>query len=103
ERERAHYCVNTSFVQRDAFAGEIQIAELIPAVRAAAVPGAAVSTDEWVGYARLRWDGYRHATVNHAAGEWARDDEGTASGRCTATPWRGCGRGCGTSCGRPAG
>jgi rubredoxin len=51
-------------------------ADLIPAVRAAARRGAAVSTDAWVGYARLRWDGYRHATVNHAAGEWARDDDG---------------------------
>ena len=50
--------------------------ELIPAVRAAARPGATVSTDEWPGYARLSWDGYGHATVNHGRCEWARDDDG---------------------------
>jgi transposase len=50
--------------------------ELIPAVRAAARPGATVSTDEWPGYARLAWDGYGHATVNHGRREWARDDDG---------------------------
>ena len=50
--------------------------ELIPAVRAAARPGATVSTDEWPGYARLSWDGYVHATVNHGRRESARDDDG---------------------------
>ena len=47
-----------------------------PAVRAAARPGAAVSTDESSAYARLAWDGYAHATVAHSRKEWARDDDG---------------------------
>jgi len=48
----------------------------VPAVRAAAPPGAAVSTDESSAYARLPWDGYAHATVAHRRKEWARDDDG---------------------------
>src|SRR5262245_14795312 len=49
---------------------------VIPAVRAAARPGAAVSTDESAAYRRLPWDGYRRATVAHRRKEWARDDDG---------------------------
>jgi transposase len=48
----------------------------VPAVRAAARAGAAVSTDESAAYARLAWDGYKHATVAHGRKEWARDDDG---------------------------
>jgi transposase-like protein len=51
-------------------------AHAVPAVRAAARPGAAVSTDESAAYRRLPWDGYKHATVNHSRKEWARDDDG---------------------------
>jgi transposase-like protein len=39
-------------------------------------PGATVYTDEWNGYNPLRAAGRGHATVNHSAGEWARDDDG---------------------------
>jgi transposase-like protein len=39
-------------------------------------PGAMVYTDEWRAYDRLPEIGRRHATVCHAAGEWARDDDG---------------------------
>jgi len=35
-----------------------------------------VYTDEWNGYKPLRAAGRGHATVNHGAGEWARDDDG---------------------------
>ena len=49
---------------------------VVPAVRAAARPGAAVSTDESSAYARLAWDGYAHSTVAHSRKEWARDDDG---------------------------
>ena len=38
--------------------------------------GATVYTDEWRGYDRLRETGRGHATVCHAVGEWARDDDG---------------------------
>ena len=39
-------------------------------------PGATVNTDEWGGYDALPALGLGHATVCHAAGEWARDDDG---------------------------
>jgi hypothetical protein len=31
--------------------------------------GSKIDADRWRGYARLRWLGYEHQTVNHAAGE----------------------------------
>ena len=37
---------------------------------------AMVNTDEWQGYGRLAEMGRGQATVCHAAGEWARDDDG---------------------------
>jgi transposase len=40
------------------------------------VTGATVYTDEWSGYRPLKGTGRGHATVNHNAGEWARDDDG---------------------------
>jgi transposase-like protein len=45
-------------------------------VREASRPMATVNTDEWRGYNGLRAIGRRHATVCHAAGGWARDDDG---------------------------
>ena len=39
-------------------------------------PGTTVYTDEWGAYRRLPAEGRWHRTVNHAAGEWARDDDG---------------------------
>ena len=38
--------------------------------------GAAVMTDEWGAYSRLKKWGRRHGTVNHGKREWARDDDG---------------------------
>ena len=40
------------------------------------VTGATVYTDEWSGYKPLKAAGRGHASVNHNAGEWARDDDG---------------------------
>ena len=51
-------------------------ATLREVVRRATRPGATVNTDEWRGYERLPRSGRRHATVCHAEGEWARDDDG---------------------------
>jgi hypothetical protein len=46
---------------------------LVPATTA---PGAMLNTDEWRAYGRVAELGRGHATVNHGAGEWARDDDG---------------------------
>jgi transposase-like protein len=47
-----------------------------PLIKRTIAPGATVYTDEYDIYARLtRW-GYTHHTVCHAAGEFARDDDG---------------------------
>jgi hypothetical protein len=44
-------------------------------VRKASWPAVTVKTDEWRGYNGLPGIGRVRATVCHAAGEWARDDE----------------------------
>ena len=52
-------------------------AELVGAtVLPATKPGAMVNTDEWVGYRPLSRNERGHVTVNHQAGEYARDDDG---------------------------
>jgi transposase len=45
-------------------------------VRRATWPMTTVNTDEWAAYSGLPAVGRRHVTVCHAAGEWARDDDG---------------------------
>jgi transposase-like protein len=45
-------------------------------VRAAEEPPAVVNTDDWRGYDRMAETGCSRAVVCHAAGEWARDDDG---------------------------
>src|SRR5262249_22475313 len=47
----------------------------VPAVRAAARRGAAVSTGESAAYRRLSWGGDRHAAGNHSREEGARGDD----------------------------
>jgi transposase len=44
--------------------------------REATSPPTLVNTDEWGGYGRLAEVGCSRASVCHAAGEWARDDDG---------------------------
>jgi transposase len=45
-------------------------------VRRMTWPMVMVSTEEWAAYDRLPEVGRPHVTVCHAAGEWARDDDG---------------------------
>jgi transposase len=45
-------------------------------VQATTAPGAMLNTDEWRAYGRVSELGRGHVTVNHGAGEWARDDDG---------------------------
>lgn len=49
-------------------------ASLIPHITENVMAGTTVSTDEWVTYKRLSKLGYAHATVSHAAEEWARGE-----------------------------
>jgi len=51
-------------------------AELEPVIAASVPPGATVNTDEWRSYDHLPEAGHPHPTVNHGAGEYARDDDG---------------------------
>ena len=47
-----------------------------PVIAAAVAEVARVHTDEYASYARLRAWGYRHVTVRHARGEYARAEDG---------------------------
>jgi transposase len=47
-----------------------------PIIAAAVAKSARVHTDEYGSYARLEAWGYRHVTVCHARGEYARDEDG---------------------------
>jgi transposase len=47
-----------------------------PLIKRTIAPGAEVYTDEYNIYVRLPEWGYTHQTVCHAAGEYARDDDG---------------------------
>src|SRR5919205_556982 len=54
----------------------VQQATIRPVVEANVATGALLPTDEYDVYARLEGWGYRHKTVCHARGEYARDDDG---------------------------
>jgi len=54
----------------------VQQATIEPLIRRTIAPGAVVYTDEYDIYARPSAWGYTHQTVCHAAGEFARDDDG---------------------------
>ena len=47
-----------------------------PLIKATIAAGTLVNTDEYDIYARLKCWGYRHQTVCHGRGEYARDDDG---------------------------
>ena len=56
-----------------------------------------VNTDEWCGYNGLPAMGRSRTTVCHAAGEWARDDDGDGIREVHVNTLGGvCGRACGT-------
>jgi transposase-like protein len=61
---------------------DVKQVTIVPLIKEAITPGAVVSTDEYDIYARLTEWGYAHHTVCHAAGEFARDDDG--DGFCEA-------------------
>ena len=47
-----------------------------PIIESTVVQGSLIYTDEYDSYARLEQWGYRHQTVCHSAGEYARDEDG---------------------------
>ena len=55
---------------------DVQQVTIGPLIRAMSAPGSVVDTDEDDIYDRLPEWGYTHRTVCHAAGEFARDDDG---------------------------
>jgi transposase len=55
---------------------DVRQATIRPVIEATVAKGALVHTDEYGVYARLEGWGYRHKTVCHARGEYARDDGG---------------------------
>ncbi len=54
----------------------VQQATIKPVITAAVAPDTLVHTDEYGIYARLPAWGYRHKTVCHGRGEYARDEDG---------------------------
>jgi len=58
----------------------VQQTTIKPVITGAVDEGALVHTDEYNVYARLPAWGYRHKTVCHARGEYARDEDG--DGQC---------------------
>src|SRR3954465_14890080 len=54
----------------------VQQKTIQPIIEAAVAKGTRIHTDEYDIYARLPAWGYRHKTVCHARGEYARDDDG---------------------------
>ena len=54
----------------------VQQATIRPVIEASVARGALVHTDEYDVYARLQDWGYRHKTVCHGRGEYARDEDG---------------------------
>ena len=54
----------------------VQQVTIGPLIRATIVLGSVVDTDAYDIYTGLDEWGYRHCTVCHAAGEFARDDDG---------------------------
>jgi transposase len=55
---------------------DVEQATIGPLIKQTIAPGAVVDTDEYDIYARLPEWGYTHRTVCHAAGEFARDEDG---------------------------
>jgi transposase-like protein len=56
--------------------GDVQQKTIKPIIQELVRPGTLMYTDEYNIYSRLRQWGYEHQSVCHAAGEYARDDDG---------------------------
>jgi transposase len=54
----------------------VQQVTIEPLIKAIVCPGTLIYTDEYGIYNRLKEWGYDHKSVNHGAGEYARDEDG---------------------------
>ncbi len=54
----------------------VQQKSIQPLIQKTISPGTLIFTDEYVIYDRLTQWGYEHKSVNHSAGEYARDEDG---------------------------
>ena len=54
----------------------VQQTTIEPLIKATVLPGTSIYTDEYGIYGRLNEWGYEHESVNHGAGEYARDEDG---------------------------
>ena len=63
----------------------VQQKTIQPVITATVAPDSLIHTDEYDIYARLPAWGYRHKTVCHSRGEYARDEDG--DGFCEVHPW----------------
>lgn len=54
----------------------VQQETIKPYIENTIIPGSTVHTDEYNIYGQLTAWGYQHNTVNHSAGEYARDEDG---------------------------
>jgi len=55
---------------------DVQQKTIEPIIKRHVRPGTQIFTDEYNIYCRLEQWGYRHKTVNHSIGEYARDEDG---------------------------
>lgn len=58
----------------------VKLATIEPLIKTTVLPGTLIYTDEYNIYGRLDKWGYEHKSVNHGAGEYARDDDGDGFG-----------------------
>jgi len=68
----------------------VQQATIKPIITGAVAAGALVHTDEYNAYTRLQAWGYRHKTVCHERGEYARDEDGDGVCEVHVNTMEGC-------------
>jgi len=68
----------------------VQQTTIKPVIEAAVTQGTLVHTDEYNVYARLPAWGYRHKTVCHGYGEYARDEDGDGFCEVHVNTMEGC-------------
>jgi len=78
----------------------VQQATIKPIIEAAVAKDTLVHTDEYSIYARLPAWGYRHKTVCHGRGEYARDENGDGFCEVHVNTMRASGRCCAPGCAR---